>query len=392
MAKIYQQFSADDIVEGNPTEVTTGLWSGDSGSLAAFELWSDELAATNNANKYYLNVYNKNPQTDSTAEVQFAAAYGHVSGSGAPTLNQQDTSLRAPLAVYLQYKNLLLTPDDTLFTFQNHQAEHIYVLNIQRTRLKGKLDPGNFQITLAGNSGSFTFIDDSLQTLGSRRSFSKSGRVFNLVSGSLTGVSGSTISAVTASVGAGVGFGLVYPDMGVIVLNPDAIVPTVGFLPRSGSVGAYTDLTSGSAGEWNSTLQALYTLIWGDAAYNPWAPYTASLAGDGGTYYDQYNHLGLVRSLKLGGDFQARSAETVSSTHYFVRLRNKDFNYTNNPTFATGSTGKLSNEDFIKDPRVFATAIGLYNDQNELLAVAKLSRALEKSFDKEALVRVRLDF
>ena len=389
MAKIYQQFSSEDIVEGNPTEVTTGLWSGDSGSLTSFNVWSDEMALSISP-KYYLNVYDKNPAVDSTAEIQFAVAYGHVSGSGAPTLNQQDTSLRAPLAVYLQYKNLLLTPEDTLFTFATHRAEHIYVMNVQRSRLKGKLDPGNFQITLGGNSGSFTFIDDSLQTLGSRRSFSKSGRVFNLVSGSLTGVSGSIIAATTAS--SGVGFGLVYPDMGIIVVNPDAIVPTVGLLPRSGTAGTQGDLVTGSAGEWISTVQAMYTMIWADGTNHGWAPFTGSLVGSGGTYYDQYNHLGLIRSLVSGSDFQARSAETISSTHYFVRLRNKDFNYTNNPTFATGSTGKLSNEDFIRDPRVYATAVGLYNDQNELLAVAKVSRALEKSFDKEALIRVRLDF
>jgi hypothetical protein len=41
---------------------------------------------------------------------------------------------------------------------------------------------------------------------------------------------------------------------------------------------------------------------------------------------------------------------------------------------------------------VFPTSIGLYNSKNELLAIAKLSRPLEKSFDKEALIRVRLDF
>ena len=34
----------------------------------------------------------------------------------------------------------------------------------------------------------------------------------------------------------------------------------------------------------------------------------------------------------------------------------------------------------------------MYNDTNELLAVAKLSRPLLKDFTKEALVRVKLDF
>ncbi|MEK9767346.1 MAG: hypothetical protein VW683_00380 [Betaproteobacteria bacterium] len=394
MANIYQLFSANDTVEGNPTEVTTGLWSGDSGSLTSFNLSSTQIAT--NSGRYYFDVYDKNPITETSAEVQFAIAYGHVSGSGAATLDQSDTTLQAPKAVYLQYKNLLLQPTDSLFTFQSHLSEHIYVINIQRSRLKGKLDPGNFQLNVQGNSGSFSFIDDSLQTLGSRRSFSKSGRVFNLVSGSLTGTSGSTIGAVTSSTG--VGFGLVYPDVGVVIVNPDAFVPVVGLLPRSGSgdtevsVGDRTDLVSGSVGEWTGSISDIVNLYSSNPTANGWAPFTSSLVGASDVFYDQYNHYGMFRAIELGNDFQARSAETISSTHYFIRLGNKQFNYSNNPTFATGSTGKLTNEDFISDPRVFVTTIGLYNQQNELLATAKLSRPLEKSFDKEALIRVRLDF
>ena len=38
------------------------------------------------------------------------------------------------------------------------------------------------------------------------------------------------------------------------------------------------------------------------------------------------------------------------------------------------------------------TTVGLYNDVNELLAVAKLSKPLNKDFTKEALIRVKLDF
>jgi hypothetical protein len=34
----------------------------------------------------------------------------------------------------------------------------------------------------------------------------------------------------------------------------------------------------------------------------------------------------------------------------------------------------------------------MYNDANELVAVAKLSRPLLKDFTKESLVRVKLDF
>ena len=35
---------------------------------------------------------------------------------------------------------------------------------------------------------------------------------------------------------------------------------------------------------------------------------------------------------------------------------------------------------------------GLYNDSNELLAVAKLSQPVAKDFTKEALIRVKLDY
>ena len=48
--------------------------------------------------------------------------------------------------------------------------------------------------------------------------------------------------------------------------------------------------------------------------------------------------------------------------------------------------------NFINAPQTFVTTIGMYNDENELLAVAKLSKPLIKDFTKEALVRVKLDF
>ena len=113
-----------------------------------------------------------------------------------------------------------------------------------------------------------------------------------------------------------------------------------------------------------------------------------------------FNHAALFNSIKKAVDapapadyeFRARSAETISSTHYFVRLRNKEFNYSNNPTFFNPDTGVLVQSDFRNDPRVYITTVGLYNDENELLAVAKLSKPVRKSFDEELLLRVRLDF
>ena len=104
------------------------------------------------------------------------------------------------------------------------------------------------------------------------------------------------------------------------------------------------------------------------------------------------NQKTLVNSIIDGASFQLNAEETVTSDYIFVRARNSEFNYSTNPSFISGSTGEIIFSSFINNPEVYVTTIGLYNDANELVAVAKLSRPLEKNFTKEMLIRVKLDF
>ena len=90
--------------------------------------------------------------------------------------------------------------------------------------------------------------------------------------------------------------------------------------------------------------------------------------------------------------FTARNEEIVTSTHYFTRIKNRDYNLSNNPTYYTSSDGSLKVSTFIGDPHSYITTVGLYNNSNELLAVAKVSTPLLKSFDREALIKVKLDY
>ncbi len=246
----------------------------------------------------------------------------------------------------------------------------LYAWREERTVLgySEELDPGNWKFTLLHVTGSpevFTthsFIDDSGQTLG--ESFGESGRVFNIVSGSLTGVSGSTVVASSSVSG---GFGLVYPDLGILVINPRALFAV--------TASRETDLSTGdNAGNQGVLLDAMI----GPGAIVLGETVKTVASGSDGT-------VGL-------SDFQARSAENIASTHFFVRLRNKEFNYSNNPSFFNETNGAILNTNFIDDPRVFITTVGLYNDGNELLATGKLSQPTQKSFDRELLIRVRLDF
>ena len=75
---------------------------------------------------------------------------------------------------------------------------------------------------------------------------------------------------------------------------------------------------------------------------------------------------------------------------YFFEL--SEFNYSNNPSYVTGSLGQLVFNSFKTNPQTYITSVGLYNDRRELLAVAKLSKPLPKDFTKESLIKVKIDY
>ena len=72
--------------------------------------------------------------------------------------------------------------------------------------------------------------------------------------------------------------------------------------------------------------------------------------------------------------------------------QNQEFNYSNNPTFVTGSNGTFLHASMLRNPSVYITTIGMYDNINRLVAVAKLSKPLLKSFNREALIKVKLDY
>lgn len=346
---IYKRFGSIDKVTNRTEIVTSGIWSNGSGSLSSF--FTSSAQSSSVSGKYYLDVYDKNPVTDGTAEVQFSIAYGNISGGGVPTLSQTDSSLLQTKAIYTQFRNILLDTNDNFFSVYSgstagaHNLHHFYAISVNRSRYKERLDPGNFQLDLKDGSGTtFSFIDDSQQT----ETVGSFGRVFNVVSGALNigTANEGTIASYTASNHQG--YGLFYPDMGILILNPNALTATVG-------------------ANLNATSQSV-----------------------AGTYYD--NNKKLFLAISGAADFQARRIENVSTSHYFVRANNREYNFSNNPTFITGSIGQFKQATFEKDPKVYITSVGLYNDASELLAVAKISKPIEKSFDKEVSIKVKLSF
>ena len=178
---IYKRFNQFDLITGKVEVVTTGLWTGDTGSLTAFYTSSQSDSASGD---YYYNVFNDT----AGANLQFAVAYGHISGSGSVSLATDDSATNPTKATYAQYRSALLDQGDSHFSFASssglgHNTEDIFVVNIARARYKESMDAGNWSLKLSGSRGDITLIDDSGKKFSD--TVGKAGRVFDVVSGSL---------------------------------------------------------------------------------------------------------------------------------------------------------------------------------------------------------------
>jgi len=341
----FQRFNrAEDIVENQRTIVTSGLFSGGNTSITAFYTASTQGVASAS----YVDIYNEDP-TGSAAEIQFSLGFAHVEGSGSIG-NSSDTNNgdRQSAAMYRQFRNLLLAPNTDKFSFTGAPAasssgyDDFYFISIQRSRMREKLNPGNWELRISGSTRTVRLIDDSS---GSAASIEQGGRVFNIVSGSIAGGSTSIKTAAASETTDGAP-GLFYADLGLLLLNPDWFHANCG----------------------------------------------AELSGSRQANTFDFTHKKLFNGVVGGEYFQARREEEISSTSYFCRVNNKRFNFSTNPTFFTSSDGSLTQTTFFKDPQTFITQVGLYNDSNELLAIAKLSQPLLNSYAREAIIKVKLDF
>jgi hypothetical protein len=326
--------------------ITAALWTTNSPTLTTFFTSSAQEAAT--SGDYYLSVY----QTSSTllgSEVQFDITYGNKIGSGSALYNILVPENSPTKTIYGQYRALVLGDENANFVFGSVTASDFWALSISRNRYKESLFPGSLTLRLLGSGGTISLTDDSQYT--TNNVFTDAGRIYNLISGS-AGVKSNSPFVTTDGWSLNSGsYGWFLPDIGTIILNPLAL----GGSPTQGGISLTPNRTNNSDGLNNRLL------------------------------FSAISH-------SSARTFTLNSQETITSDYVFVRARNSEFNYSENPTFISGSTGEVLYDDFVNNPQVYFTTVGMYNDNNELLAVAKLSRPLIKDFTKEALIRIKLDF
>lgn len=361
-SKIYYPIKKPVDSSGNQTTkperiiYTRGLWADSSGELLTFYTSS---AQTTSSKQYYYEIWNSSSLSCQDSQM-FSVAYGNIKGSG--SLSQGGDAGDTPSrAVYSQYRLMCLDPGTSSFSLANGSPmNQIYIVNLNRARVGDKLDPGNFElsltklagdsfvnslftgsnVTVSGSNERITLIDDSGDSSDMLGYGGIPSPVRNLVSG--------TIAGGIYNPSAPVYYGSVYADMGTIILSGEMLNASASFNSATGS----------------------------------------NVSGD--------NAMKLFKSVSGSGTlargFVARAVDVKEQDFYFVRVDNSILNYTNNPTYVSGSAGFLSNGRFENEPATYITSIGLYDDFGQLLAIAKLSKPLKKSFNSELSVTVKLEY
>jgi len=348
----FKRFDPEDFLI-SADSITAGAWTNNAPTLTKF--YSSSVQKSSTSGNYYLSVF----QTGSTltgAEVQFNIAFGDSAGSGSVAYDPGIPGRSYTSTVFGQWQNIVLGDENTNFIFGGitPTTQSFYVLSVDRARFKGSIFPGTLDLRIQSSSTGGNF--DLRLTDNSNDSatviYNEAGRVFQIVSGSAgsaVGTGATPSNAVANGMTVSGSYGLFLPDVGAIILNASAL-----------------ELESTDGGVGLATL------------------YNSNTADD--------NPSTLFTAISASGTFTLNSQENITSDYVFVRARNSEFNYSANPSFISGSTGEVLYNDFINSPQTFITTVGMYNDNNELLAVAKLSKPLKKDFTKEALVRVKLDF
>ena len=338
----FKRLDTEDITI-SAESVVAPAWTGQVVNLTTFFTSSNQVGI--GAGNYYYDIYPTDP-AGIGSEVQFSIAFGNIQGSGSQPINPLVSGSTPSSIIYGQYRTLVNGDENTDFTFGSTTPNSVFIISVNRARYKEKLLPGSFNLTLTSGSNTLKLTDNSktLTTI----SYVDSGRVYDIVSGS-DGTPYTTLTTTGFTPNSG-SYGKFLPDVGTIILNGDALRGAAG---AAGGLGLTYTEASGVSSQIN--LNLFYSII------------------------------------RTGASFNLQSEETVTSNYVFIRVRNSEYNYSTNPSIITGS-GELRYDVLVNSPQTYITTVGLYNDNNDLLGVAKLSKPLLKDFTKEALVRIKLDY
>jgi len=315
-------------------------------NLFLHTFFTSSAQETGPSGDYYLDVFNTASNL-ANSEIQFAVAYADQTGGGASSYNPAVNNYSPSTTIYGSYRTLVLEDENSEFIFGDVSSSFFYAISIDRARYKETLFPGSLNLLLSSSVAGYDTLQltDNSQDVTIPQYFGTM-RAYQVISGSngtaynkTTGLNGNN-TGFTAKSGS---YGLFLPDISTVLLNGEALD-----LNNSQGINLDADGTNRTLNSDQNNPQKLFLAMSGSGA----------------------------------SSFGLACQETITSDYVFVRARSSEFNYSENPSFISGSTGEVVYSYFINNPNVFPTTVGLYNDSNDLLAVANLLKPILKDFTK----------
>jgi hypothetical protein len=335
-------------------DMTVGIFSG-SATVASSSVGQDAFGkllfpSTSLMMREKINNYRQYAQLClGDADNQFVAPFGSTS-----TVDAIDE------AIIFGFKRLFSRDGIKRETF----AMRMYTTGVLDATTSGQPDYSN--IDRQSSSGSMTMIDIGSSTA---REGSLFGNVGNIVS------SGDTNNTV----------GIIFYDPGIVILDAKKVMSAsqhVSGVIKGMSSATYKDAIAGE------------TIIGDAGSGNVNAKFIPDLFVSA-SIDDIVNHVASTRfdSSALTSVVTFQNVTAINSTIINVNADASSFNLSSNPTF-TDENGQIimSLVDETARPFTMITGVGLYDANNNLLAVGKLSRPIEKNAEKAVNLRLRIDY
>lgn len=343
-----------------------------------------------------------------TANAVFDITFGIFSGSstcadsstgvdtdGKVLYASESLMMREKVGIYSQMAQLLKGNSESQFTSPLNGAttaaeniDHALFLNFKRLFARDSIKPGSFAMRFYSSASNNEDTDkpNLIRTSESGSTVLIDGTAAAVTQVTIAGKAGNIVKSSDTSQNVGV----IYYEQGVAVLNLDLIIS--GTEHVSGSIAAVTtEIVDGAQGRVNIGTGYFGSPIAGTnqtAKFIPDLIVSASLD-------DIIDHVascrvtsGTITSIAF------QNITNINSSLIFCRATADEFNYSSNPTYINFGTNKIRVIEDATTQTAFSmpTGVGLYDNNGDLVAVAKFSRPIEKNNEKDLTVRIRLDF
>jgi len=316
--------------------------------------------------------------------------------SGKLLFASSSVMMREKIDVYRQYAKTLLGNADSAFyspfesSTSSDRIDEAMFISFKRLFARDAIKKETFALrfyTTGVMSNSEEPLEPIRPTLGIT---STSGSAIFTDIGAATNtrrVFGGDVATIVNASNTATKVGLLFYDQGTAVFDLKKIM--------SGSQHVSGAIRAMNAGSPDGVLVTGTMVIGDEKSGNPNAKYIPDLMVSA-SIDDIVDHLAGSRfqsGTLTGMTFQ--NSTIINSALYFCRAPADAYNFSSNPTFVD-SNGRLrvveDGQNAIQRSFTFVTTVGLHDSQGNLLAVAKLSRPVEKNDERDVTFRVRLDF